>query len=45
LLSPEQKKARRLRNVAIVIALGCLVIVSYAMTLAKFGTVVLNQAH
>lgn len=42
-LTEQQKKARRLRSVAIGLALVALVIIFYVATLAKFGPAVLNR--
>ena len=36
-LSPAQKRSRRARNVAIGIAIGLLVLIVYALTIAKLG--------
>lgn len=36
-LSPAQKRSRRARNVAIAIAIGALVLIVYALTIAKLG--------
>ncbi len=42
-LTPEQQKARRQRNVAIALALGCFVVLFYVVTIAKLGPGVLNR--
>jgi hypothetical protein len=42
-LTPEQQKTRRQRNVAIGIAIGCFVLWFYAVTIAKLGPGVLNR--
>jgi hypothetical protein len=42
-LTPEQQKTRRQCNVAIGIAIGCFVLLFYAVTIAKLGPGVLNQ--
>lgn len=42
-LSPEQQKARRQRNIAIAIAVGFLAALFYAVTIAKLGVAVLNR--
>ena len=36
-LSPAQRRSRRARNVAIGIAVGLLVVLVYALTIAKLG--------
>ncbi len=36
-LSPAQQRSRRARNIAIGIAVGLLVLVVYALTIAKLG--------
>ena len=41
-LTPQQKKARRARSIAIAVSLGVLVILFYAITLVK-GPGVLNR--
>ena len=42
-LTPEQQKARRQRNVAIGQAIGCVALLFYAVTIAKLGPGVLNR--
>ena len=42
-LTPEQQKARRQRNVAIALAIGCVVMLFYIVTIAKLGPGVLNR--
>jgi hypothetical protein len=42
-LTPEQQKARRQRNVAIGLAIGFLVVLFYAVTIAKLGPGVLDR--
>lgn len=42
-LTPEQQKTKRQRNVAIGIAIGCVVLLFYAATIAKLGPGVLNR--
>lgn len=42
-LTPEEKRRRRSRNIAIGIALGFLVLLFYAVTIAKLGPGVLNR--
>lgn len=42
-LTPEEKRRRRSRNIAIGIALGFLVILFYAVTIAKLGPGVMNR--
>jgi hypothetical protein len=42
-LTPEQQKTRRQRNVVISIAIGCFVLSFYAVTIAKLGPGVLNR--
>lgn len=41
-LTPEQKRRRRVRNIALGLALGALVILFYVITLVK-GVAVLNR--
>ena len=36
-LSPSQLRSRRLRNVALALAIGALVVLFYFMTIAKMG--------
>lgn len=43
MLTPEQQKARRQRNVAIALAIGFFVLLFYAVTIAKLGPGVLNR--
>lgn len=42
-LTPEQKKSRRQRNVAIGVAIGFFVLLFYVVTIAKLGPGVLNR--
>ena len=42
-LTPEQQKARRQRNIAIGFAIGCFVLLFYVVTIAKLGPGVLNR--
>jgi len=42
-LTPEEEKRRRQRSLAIAIALGALVLLFYAVTIAKLGPQVLNR--
>jgi hypothetical protein len=42
-LTPKQHKTRRQRNVAIGIASGAVVLLFYAVTIAKLGSGVLNR--
>jgi len=42
-LTPEQLKSRRQRNVAIGLAIGFFVLLFYAVTIAKLGPGVFNQ--
>ena len=42
--TPEQQKARRQRNVAIALAIGCFVLLFYIVTIAKLGSGVLDRA-
>jgi hypothetical protein len=42
-LAPEQQKTKRQRNVVIGIAIGCFVLLYYAVTIAKLGPGVLNR--
>lgn len=42
-LTPEQEKSRRQRNVAIAAAIGCIVVLFYAVTIAKLGPGVLER--
>ena len=42
-LTPEQQKARRQRNVAIALAIGCVVLLFYIVTIAKLGPGVLDR--
>jgi hypothetical protein len=41
-LTPEQLKSRRQRNIAIGLAVGLLVLLFYAVTIVKLGPGVLN---
>jgi len=43
MLTPEQAKARRARNIAIGLSVGFLVIVFYAVTIIKLGSAVFRQ--
>ncbi len=36
-LTPEQVRSRRLRNIAIGVVIGALVVLFYAVTIVKFG--------
>lgn len=42
-MSPEEAKRRRGRNIAIAVVLGLLVILFYAMTIARLGENVMNR--
>jgi hypothetical protein len=42
-LTPEQKKSRRQRNIAIGLAVGFFVLLFYVVTIAKLGPGVLNR--
>ena len=42
-LTPEQQRRRRMRNIAIGITLACLVVLFYAITIVKMGANVLNR--
>jgi hypothetical protein len=42
-LSPEEQKRRRKRSVAIALALGAMVALFYAVTIAKLGPQVLQR--
>jgi len=42
-LTPEQAKSRRQRNLAIGLAVGFLVLLFYAVTIVKLGPGVLNR--
>lgn len=42
-LSDKQKKARRLRSIAIAVSLGLLVIVFYLVTILRFGPEIFNR--
>jgi hypothetical protein len=42
-LTPEQAKSRRHRNIAIGLAVGFLVLLFYAVTIVKVGPGVLNR--
>jgi hypothetical protein len=42
-LTPEQAKSRRQRNIAIGFAVGFLVLLFYAVTIVKLGPGVLNR--
>jgi hypothetical protein len=41
--SPEEQRRRRKRSLAIALALGALVILFYAVTIAKLGPQILNR--
>ena len=43
-LTPEEQKRRRKRSLAIALVLGCLVVLFYAVTIAKLGPQVLQRA-
>ena len=43
ILTPEQLKSRRQRNVAIGLAVGFIVLLFYAVTIAKLGPGVLQR--
>ena len=42
-LSSEEQKRRRQRSIAIAVALGTLVLLFYAITIARLGPQVLNR--
>jgi len=42
-LTPEQQKSRRQRNVAIAFAIGCFVLLFYVVTIAKLGPGVVSR--
>ena len=42
-LSPEEQQRRRRRSLAIALALGALVVLFYAVTIAKLGPQVLQR--
>ncbi len=42
-LTPQQRKARRARSIAIGLALAALVIIFYVATIAKFGPAILDR--
>ena len=42
-LTPEQQRSRRNRNIAIGVAVGFLVILFYVVTIAKLGSHVLDR--
>ena len=42
-LSPEEQKRRRSRSIAIAVVLGAMVLLFYAVTIAKLGPQVLNR--
>ena len=42
-LTPEQQKSRRQRNIAIALAIGCFALLFYAVTIAKLGPGVLYR--
>ena len=44
-LTPAQQKSRKARNVAIGLAIGCLVLLFYAVTIVKLGPGVLNRGN
>ena len=43
-LTPEQLKSRRARNVAIGLIVGLMVVLVYALTIAKLGSHVADRA-
>jgi hypothetical protein len=43
MLSPEEQRRRRKRSLAIALTLGALVILFYAVTIAKLGPQILNR--
>lgn len=43
-LNDKQKKAQRMRSIAIALLLGVLVITFYLVTVLKFGSQILNRA-
>ena len=43
LLTPEDARRRRMRSIAIACALGFMVLLFYAVTIAKLGPQVLNR--
>jgi len=42
-LTPEQRRSRRNRNIAIGVAIGVFVLLIYFVTIAKLGVQVLNR--
>ena len=42
-LTPEQARSRRARNVAIALLVGALVVLFYVITIAKLGSRVFNM--
>ncbi|GGC62864.1 hypothetical protein [Chelatococcus reniformis] len=42
-LTPEERKRRRARNIAIGLALGALALLFYVVTVAKIGVNILNR--
>lgn len=42
-LTPEQRRSRRNRNIAIGVAVGLLVVLFYVVTIAKLGSHVLER--
>ena len=43
ILTPEQKRSRRNRNIAIGIVIGLLVVLFYVVTIAKIGSHVVDR--
>ena len=43
-LTPEQKRSRRARNLAIGLVIGLLVVLVYVLTIAKLGSHVADRA-
>lgn len=42
-LTPEQARSRRARNIAIGVAVALLVVLFYAVTVVKFGGAIINR--
>ena len=42
-LTPAELKSRRLRNIAIALVVGAMVVLFYVMTIAKLGPGILNR--
>ena len=42
-LTPEQRRSRRLRNIAVGLAIALFVVLIYAVTIAKLGSGVLER--